>query len=214
MSNPGYRDVLARLDELERRVAQMVVRGKVSAVDHARHVARVDYGGGMTTGWIQWKPVRTGKATVWWSPEVGEGVTVISDGDLRLGEILPGSYHADMPAPSSDPDLFLIEWGDGSAMSHHRGDKHFDLNVAGPGTATVTAEGGVLIKGATKIIGNVEVVGNVHATGGIAADGNVSSKGSIAADGDVSDGTRTMQGDRGIYNGHDHPDAGTVNQKQ
>ena len=204
MARAGYDDVLARLEELERRVAQMVIRGKVSAVDHGRHVARVSYGDGMTTAWLQWKPIRTGKATVWWAPEVGEGVTVISDGDLSLGEILPGSYHDAMPAPSSDPDLFLIEWGDGSTLSHHRGDKHFDLNVAGPGTATVTAEGGVLINGNTKIVGNVEVVGNVHSTGGMAADGNVSSKGSIKADGNVSDGRRSMQGDRDIYNDHDH----------
>lgn len=186
MAEASYGDVLARLEELERRVAQMVVRGKVIAVDHARHVARVAYGGGMTTAWLQWKPIRTGRATVWWSPEIGEGVTVISEGDLSLGEILPGSYHTAMPAPSSDPDLFLIAWGDGSTMSHHRGNKHFDLKVAGPGTATVTAEGGVLIKGATKIVGDLDV------------------EGSIKASGDIADSKRSMKADRDIYNGHDH----------
>lgn len=183
-------DVLSRLEELERRVAQMVVRGRIAAVDHVRHVARVSYGGGMTTGWLQWKPIRTGRATIWWAPEVGEGVTVISDGDLTLGEILPGSYHRAMPAPSSDPDLFLVEFGDGSAMSHHRKQKHFDINVAGPGTATITAKGGV------RIIGDLTVQGDIKATG------------------DVADSTRSMQGDRDIYNGHDHPNAGKVNQQQ
>lgn len=192
----SHQDILSRLEELERRVSQMVVRGKVSAVDHDRQRARVDYGNGMVTGWLPWKPIRTGRAIVWWAPEVGEGVTVISDGDLRLGEILPGSYHTDMPAPSNDPDLFLIAWGDGSTMSHHRGDKHFDLKVAGPGTATVDAQGGVLIKGATRIVGNVDVEGNIKATG------------------DIADSTRSMQGDRDIYNGHNHPNVGTVNQKQ
>lgn len=192
----NHQDVLSRLEELERRVAQMVVRGKVEAVDHGRQRARVGYGSGMVTSWLPWKPIRTGRATVWWSPEVGEGVTVISEGDLRLGEILPGSYHTDMPAPSNDPDLFLIAWGDGSTLSHHRGDKHFGLKVAGPGTATVDAQGGVLIKGATRIVGNVDVEGSIKATG------------------DVSDGRRSMQGDRDIYNQHDHPGVGRVNQQQ
>lgn len=196
MEPASHKDVRARLEELERRVSQMVVRGKVETVDHDRVRARVAYGNGLVTGWLPWKPIRTGRATVWWAPEVGEGVTVISDGDLRLGEILPGSYHNDMPAPSSDPDLFLIAWGDGSTLSHHRGDQHFGLKVAGPGTATVDAQGGVLIKGATRIVGNLNVEGDIKATG------------------DVADNKRSMQGDRDIYNDHDHPGAGKVNQQQ
>lgn len=192
----GHQDVLSRLEELERRMSQMVVRGTVSAVKHEPPRARVSYGDGMVTGWLPWKPLRTGRATMWWAPEEGEGVTVISDGDLRLGEILPGSYHDDMPAPSNDPDLFLIAWGDGSTLSHHRGNKHFGLTVAGSGTATVDAQGGVLIKGATRIVGSLDVEGDIKATG------------------DVADKTRSMQGDRDIYNDHDHPGAGKVNQQQ
>lgn len=134
--------LMKRLEELERRVAQMVIRGKIHAVDPVKHVARVAYGPRgkqQLTGWLQWKPQRTGKAIVWWVPEIGEGVTVISDGDLTLGEIFPGSYHKDFTAPSQDPNEFLVLFGDGSKVSHNR--ESHKLEVVNKGDVTVTAVG-------------------------------------------------------------------------
>lgn len=179
-------DVLQRLEELERRVAQMVVRGKIVEVDPAKHVARVEYGPGMTTGWLQWKPLRTGKAIVWWCPEVGEGVTVISEGDLALGEILPGSYHKDFTAPSSDPDLFLIQYGDGGSTSYDRKAHMHRLDLPAGGRAEVVAPGGMKITADTEIVGTLRVTGD------------------IKGDAEIGDMVRNMSADRDIYNGHKH----------
>lgn len=184
-----YQSLVLRLEELERRVGQMVIRGKIAEVDPAKHVARVAYGpkGKQLTGWLQWKPMRTGKAITWWCPEVGEGVTVISEGDLALGEIFPGSYHSEFPAPSKDPDLFFIQFGDGAEISYHRKNHVLKAILPESGTTEIKSKGGI------KLIGDTTIEGTVHATKDISSDAN------------VSDSTRSMSDDRGIYNGHDHP---------
>jgi phage baseplate assembly protein V len=206
-------DVLQRLEELERRVAQMVVRGKIHKVDPAKHVAQVEYGPGLTTGWLQWKPIRTGKAIVWWCPEVGEGVTVISEGDLSLGEILPGSYHKDFAAPSSDPDLFLIEYGDGGSTSYNRKSHLYRLDVAPGGRAEITATGGVVMvapdggvdidatAGGVRIKGDTEIVGALRVTK------------NIKSDAEVLDKVRAMSADRALYNQHAHTPQGPAPQQ-
>lgn len=148
MADP-IREIFQRLEELERRLAQMVVRGKVHQVDHENALARVAYGDALVTGWLPWKPMRTGKAIVWWAPEVGEGVTVISEGDLSLGEIYPGSYHGERPAPSDDPDLFLVQFGDGSKVGHHRGTHK--LEVVNVGDVEVTTQQNLTINATGKV---------------------------------------------------------------
>ena len=150
MSDP-MRELFQRLEELERRVGQMVVRGKIKEVDPDKALARVEYGPEQSTAWLPWKPVRTGTAITWWCPEVGEGVTVISEGDLALGEILPGSYHGDFPAPSNNPDEYLVLFGDGSKISHNRSDHK--LVVLNKGDVELTAEGAVTVaaKGAITV---------------------------------------------------------------
>lgn len=57
-------DLLQRVEELERRLSQMVVRGVIAAVDPDKALVRVKYGDGLLTGWLTWKPPRTGKAVV------------------------------------------------------------------------------------------------------------------------------------------------------
>lgn len=129
-----------RLTELERKVDQMVVRGVIVETNPKEKWVVVAYGtddAPMKTGKLPVKPLRAGKAIVWWFPEVGEGATVISPGDLRLGEVFPASYYSDRPAPSDDPDLFLVEFGDGSKVSHHRESGALDVVNVGDVTATV-----------------------------------------------------------------------------
>lgn len=157
-----YQNLVLRIEELERRVGQMVIRGKIAEVDPAKHVARVAYGpkGKQLTGWLQWKPMRTGKAITWWCPEVGEGVTVISEGDLALGEILPGSYHAEFPAPSDNPDEYLVHFGDGSKVSHNHSTHKLevvnvgDVNITTQQNITVTSTGTATVNAGGEIIAN------------------------------------------------------------
>lgn len=174
-----YQSLVLRIEELERRVGQMVIRGKIAEVDPAKHVARVAYGpkGKQLTGWLQWKPMRTGKAITWWCPEVGEGVTVISEGDLALGEILPGSYHAEFPAPSDNPDEYLVHFGDGSKVSHNRSTHKLevvnvgDVNITTQQNITVTSTGTATVDAGEDV--NVKCKGQatVNAGGEIIANG-------------------------------------------
>ncbi|MBO0211854.1 phage baseplate assembly protein V, partial [Vibrio sp. Vb0877] len=76
-------------------------------------------------------------------PEIGEGVTVVSDGDLSLGEILPGRYQNDFPAPSEDPHEVLIHFGDGSKVSHHRGTHK--LEVVNVGDVNITTQQNITV---------------------------------------------------------------------
>lgn len=72
-------DLSERLEALERAVAEIVVRGVISDADSQKGeygMVRVTYGSvttPMKTGWLPVKPMRAGKAIVWWFPEVGEG---------------------------------------------------------------------------------------------------------------------------------------------
>ncbi|WDE69791.1 baseplate assembly protein V [Vibrio phage VPHZ6] len=179
MSDPRIASILQRLEELERKIAQMVVRGKIAEVNPDNALARVEYGpkgAKQLTGWLPWKPIRTARAVTWWCPEVGEGVTVLSEGDLALGEIVPGSYQNDYPAPSKDPNEYLVLFGDGSKVSHNRethlldvvnvGDvnitTHQNITVTSSGTATVDAGADVAVKckGKATVNAGGEIIAN------------------------------------------------------
>ena len=192
-------DILDRIEALERAQAEMVVRGVISDADPQKGgcgMVKVAYGSAakkMKTGWLPVKPIRAGKAIVWWFPEVGEGVTVISPGDLRMGEVFPGSFHAKRPAPSHDPNVFLVQFGDGSSVEHNR--EQHTLTIINVGDIDVTTPEQIKMSAAKGfvLIGDIEHQGDIHTTG------------NIAADKDISDKTRSMADDRGIFNGHNHP---------
>lgn len=155
MSND--QEILERLNDLERQVAQMVIRGVISQADPVKQLVRVTYGSSqkpMITGWLPIKPIRSGKAIVWWFPEVGEGVTVISPGDCCLGEVFPGSYHSQTPAPSDNPDLFLVEFGDGSKVSHDRASNKLD--VVNVGDVEITTQQNLIINTTGDVTVNAE----------------------------------------------------------
>ncbi len=193
-------ELFARLEALERKLAQMIVRGTIAEVDPKKHIAKVRYGDNQTTGWLTWKPIRTGKAITWWCPDVGEGVTVLSNGDLTLGEIIPGSYYADFPAPSSDPDIHLTQYADGTVISYHQKKHELKAVLPDAGKTELVSKGGI------KLVGDTEIIGKLHTTK------------DIKSDAEVSDKKRSMSGDRDIYDKHDHnhgsPKTSVPNQKQ
>lgn len=191
--------ILQRLEALERQVAQMNVRGKIVEVDYDNHKAKVKYGENQTTGWLPWKPIRAGKAIVWWPLEVGEAVTVLSPGDLTLGEIFPASYQNDFPAPSNDPDLFLIQFDDETSLSYHSADKKLIATLPDDGTTLLTSKGGITLVGDTVIDGNITITENA------VIEGTTHSNGDVSCDANVSDQKSTMQIIRDVFNVHTNP---------
>ena len=174
-----YDDILQRLEAVEIQLSKMNVRGTISEIDPERGpggCVRVLYGDEQLSGWLPVKPFRTGKAIVWWFPEVGEAVTVT---DIDGGEVLPGSYTKDIKPPTRDPDKFHVEFGDGSKVVHDRNSGKLDvvnigdvevttqqnLTINAAGDVTVNAEGNVSVKSSAKDIqlnGGAGVVTGAH----------------------------------------------------
>lgn len=172
-------DLMRRIGELERRQNQMVIRGTVSKLDFSdknNPVVRVAYGDGLETGWLPWKAARTGAAVVWWPPEVGEGVTVYSNGDLANGEVVAGSYHAAHPAPSNDPDLFFVDFGNGTTIQYHRVNNKLSVNVVGDSLLSVS--GNVV----AEVGGDFDASIDGKATANVAGDMSATVGGDLAVD--------------------------------
>ena len=204
MDNQLLQDVLSRLEALERRSHQTVVRGTISEVDPEKAVAKVKWGPEQFTGWLPWKPARTAGAIVWWCPEVGEGVTVISDGDLVRGEILPGSYTATHPAPETNPKVFMVQFGDGAVITYDRENHQLVATLPEGGTTELTSPGGI------KLTGNTEIVGTLDVSDNTTIQGTTHSAGAVSSDSNVSDRTGSMQAMRDVYNEHNHGSQGAA----
>lgn len=161
--------LLERLEELERRLDQMNVRGTIDAVDCDRQRVRVRYGPNSVTDWIEWKPLRSGLVTIWSPPQVGEGCTVMSDGDLNRGEAVLGSYHSAMPTPSTNPDETVIVWPDGTRIVYDMAAHEMKISINGQADITVAKDakvkaGGNIIADASniKLNGGAGVVTGAH----------------------------------------------------
>lgn len=197
-------NLLERVEALERAMSQMVVRGKISEVDPQQYLAKVQWGPKAFTGWLPIKPLRAGQAKVWWCPEVGEGVTVISPGDLNQGEIYPGSYTDTHPAPETNPEVFLIDFGDGAQVRYDREAHELAATLPAQGKAILTCPAGLRIKGDTEVDGALTVKKDTK------LEGTTHSRGAISSDGDISDNTSSMQSMRDTYNGHGHSSNGAA----
>ncbi|EJV5951068.1 phage baseplate assembly protein V [Vibrio alginolyticus] len=169
-------DLEERVSELERKLEEVFIRGVILESNSIERWVVVSYGteeSPMQTGKLPVKPIRSGKAIVWWFPEVGEAVTVISPGDLRFGEVFPGSYYSERPAPSDDPDLFLVEFGDGSKVSHHRGTHKLELINMGDVEATIEGNVTGLVKGDVTATVEGSVTGLVKGDVAVTVEGNL-----------------------------------------
>ncbi|GAL31227.1 phage baseplate assembly protein [Vibrio variabilis] len=182
--------ILERLERLEQRARQGVLRGRVHDVDTERPALKVNYGSDeepLLTDWLSLIAHRNGKhGKTWWCPEKGEPIVVLSNGDLTQGVVLPAAYVEGL-APSQDAELALMQWSEGALASYHRGDKHLVLTLPSGATASITVPERIEIT--SKL---VHLNGRLHVTE------------NISSDADVIDSVRSMAADRTIYNGHVH----------
>jgi hypothetical protein len=92
-----------------------------------------------------------------------------------------------------------VRQADGADMSYDR-DAH-TLRISLPSGATIE----IIADGGLSIVGDTNIIGKLHTTD------------NISSDRDIIDSVRSMQADRDIYNGHDHPHGdpitGTTNQQ-
>ncbi|MGL5483090.1 MAG: phage baseplate assembly protein V [Aeromonas veronii] len=144
--------ILDRIEALEHAIEQMNTRGTIEEVDCSTRRVRVRYGPDSVSDWVEWKPMRSGLVTIWSPPQVGEGVTLLNNGDINQSEALLGSYHSSMPAPSDDPEETVIEWPDGTVIRYHMGTHKLTLDVSGDveaiikGNVNAKASGSVVVE--------------------------------------------------------------------
>ncbi len=187
-------EVLKRLNEIERMLANVILVGDIIEADYANALVKAK-SGKIETGWVPWITTRAGNDADWWAPEVGEQVVILSpNGNPELAVVLPAIYQNQYPAPDNKPTVRRVLFADGADFSYDREVKALKIILSEGATTDLVSKGGV------SIVGNVHVTGNITATE------------------EITDHTRSMQADRDIYNDHDHPHGdpvtGKVNQKQ
>ena len=138
--------------DLQRRMANMIRRGRVHSVDFAQSPPRVkvEYEKGAVTGWLPWGSGRASSdhRTDWEPLAIGEQVIILSEsGELSAGVVLPSLPDASSPVPSTSPDEHVSRYEDGTTFIYNRKthtltiDVQGDANLHTTGNLTATIEG-------------------------------------------------------------------------
>lgn len=123
-------DFMQRLNELERRLANVITIGNVTECDYDNALVKVD--GTFPTGWLNWITTRAGNDVDWWAPEIGEQVVVFSpNGDPELGVVLPAIYQNKHPAPDNKPTIRKVTFEDGTTVHYDRQSHLLTIDVKG-----------------------------------------------------------------------------------
>lgn len=141
--------------DLQRRLANMIRRGRVHSVDFEQVPPRVkvDYDQGAVTGWLPWISGRESNQhrTDWEPLAIGEQVIILSEsGELSAGVVLPSLPDATSPVPSTSPDEHVSRYEDGTTFIYNR--KTHTLSIDVQGDANVHTTGNL----------NAQVDGSAH----------------------------------------------------
>lgn len=172
------------ITDLKRRVANMVVIGKISHVDHKNARYRVKTGD-LISDWIPDTQARAGKTRSYEGRDVGEQVIFVSSsGDLSQGVIV-GSIHTDANQAADKGNIHKTLYPDGTSLEYDDEQNTYALNIKSGGKFILTISDGVSLKGdggklelsapdGIKIISERDL--NLKAKGNISvkAEGNIS----------------------------------------
>lgn len=181
--------------DIPRMFANLFQIGTVTEVEGA--FVRVEFGdkddeGENNSALLPVIASRAGDDRTWHALSVGEQVLFVSrNGDPSQGVVM-GSINKDAaPPPSSDPDLHIVEYKDGSRFSYNKKTHELKATLCEGGRFEVNAPAG------NKLIGNTQIEGTLSVTKTIDAQDNITSAK------DVSDEKGTIQEMRDTYDGHD-----------
>ncbi|WP_208442409.1 phage baseplate assembly protein V [Bartonella raoultii] len=134
------------ITDLKRRVANMVMVGKISHVDHKNARYRVK-SGNLVSDWIPDTQARAGKTCSYEGRDVGEQVVVVSSsGDLSQG-IIVGSLHTDANQVADKGNIHKTLYPDGTTVEYDDKQNSYTLNLTSGGKFSLTISDGVSIKG-------------------------------------------------------------------
>ncbi len=150
---------------LPQQLNNLLRDGVVTEVAHQRHLCRVR-SGEAHTDFIPWLERSAGELVTWAPPSVGEQVKLLcTDGDMANAVALRGLYCAEFPAPSSDPEVVLVQFKDGAVVAYNSASHALSAILPPGGSVTVQADGGVAITGPVTITGDTQITGQVTITG-------------------------------------------------
>jgi len=143
--------------DTQRLVGDMIRIGVIASVDFsnpADPLVTVTIGD-LTTSPLPIIMHRAGRVVVWSPPSVGEQCVVLSpEGDTEAGLVLLGLFSKANPAPSTSPDLVMIQFEDGAQL-------------ADGGTAVIDAPGGMTINADLTVKGKMTLQGDLDHDGEI-----------------------------------------------
>ncbi|WP_343358217.1 phage baseplate assembly protein V [Bartonella schoenbuchensis] len=178
----------SEITDLKRRVANMVMVGKISHVDHKNARYRVQ-SGNIVSDWIPDTQARAGKTRSYEGRDVGEQVIVLStSGDLSQGMII-GSIHTDANQAADKGNIHTTIYPDGTTIEYDDETSTYSLTIKSEGKFILTISDGVSMKGeggeleitapdGIKIISESDMTLKADGNMTLEAEGNVSIKSS------------------------------------
>ncbi len=176
---PELRDLVGRLTELERRVANIIRDGVIEETDHARdhYRVRIDgVNGEWLSPWIARGDEDAGVGSTHRPMKKGQQVRIFSrDGEVGPGTSLvyPGSYRDAFPQPSQDGEAFVTRLG--KAVVTIKGDS-IEIKVGNSRLVITGSE--IVTYGKTRLNDGQR---KVHYVGGLDTDGDAAVDGADGA---------------------------------
>lgn len=166
------RKLTSKVANLTRLFTGLLRIGVVTHVDGKTARIRVQLPGlgNMQSDWLTCLTWRSYGVRSSFNYKEGEHVLCIFIplGDMSSGFVL-GSYYDDKNAPlQTNPDVFCIEYEDGTVLSYDQSTSTGSLKIkGGTPSVTLTPDNVVIESPLTRIISNTEIVGTLSVSGGV-----------------------------------------------
>lgn len=186
--------VLRKLNELERRINNLIIPGCVESLSDDGQKVRVRHGSCLTP-FIKWVSPHAGGISEYRAPSSGEQCLLLNltgGDDTTACFALMGVHTNAFPLPSDSPAVHKRIYPNGTAATHDSENNTIELSmVAGVMNITIPDQVNITTKLAV-FSQDVQI------------DGGLLVKGNIKSDGDVTDKHNSMDSMRDVYHGHNH----------
>lgn len=163
--------------DLQRRLANIIKRGRIHSVDFSQTPprVRVQYAENAVTGWLPWISGRESTNKRSWEPlDVGEQVLIISEsGDLSAGVVVAAIADATNQVPSISPDEHVTKYADGTISTYNHSEHTLNINLAGDATLHIVGNLTTTIDGTADITVKKDTTVKTNANLDVSANGNM-----------------------------------------
>lgn len=166
---------MASAEDIPLDVATLIRLATIASVDlaEARCTVKIgdEEGDDSISPPIRWAAMRCGKTRIWSPPSIGEqGLLFCPDGEIENAIFVPGIVCDAFP-PVGDSEIEIVEFEDGSRITHDATAHAFVIDLTAGATAKIIAPGGLTIDADVTINGDIDLQGKMTATDDVIADG-------------------------------------------